>query len=119
MEQKEKDAMIDFMCETIRFVKSMQKSSLALFDETYKKRTDSALNRMKKKIQGIQEVLNVECIDFLGSPFSVEIPVEALNAEDFGENDVLVICETIEPTVKEKDSSNIIRNGKVLVKAIN
>lgn len=112
----EKDLIITFLCETIRYVNSINRYDEYLFlQPIYGKRVLSANNRIKKKIMQMTDYLNIEFIDFKGNTFSAELPVEALNLDDFSENSNLIIIETIEPTIKEKGNSHILRYGKVLV----
>ena len=115
MQVNEKEAMLNFLCETIRYINSVDKfiaSSIAISNN---KKYNSATTRISKKIDEVKKILNVELIDFRGAAYTAELPVEALNLEDFEENQELIIIETVEPTIKEKETSHIIRFGKVLL----
>jgi hypothetical protein len=117
LQANEKEMMISFLCETIRYINSVNKLISNSFAVINAKKYNSANNRIVKKITELQNALNVELIDFRGSSYTAELPVEVLNLEDFEENQELIITETLEPTIKEKDSSHILRFGKVIVAA--
>ena len=117
MEDSNREQMLSFLCETIRYINSVNKLISNSFAVINAKKYNSANNRIIKKITELQNTLNVELIDFRGSLYVAELPVEVLNLEDFEENQELIITETLEPTIKEKDSSHILRFGKVIVAA--
>ena len=110
-----KEMMITFLCETIRYINSVNKFIQTGIAVSNSKKFNSASLRMIKKIDELKNALNVEVLDLRGSIYSAELPVEILNLEDFEENQELIIAETVEPTIKEKDSSHILRFGKAIV----
>lgn len=118
MQDSDREQMLNFLCETIRYVNSVNKLISNSFAVLNAKKYNSAFNRINKKITELQNVLNVELIDFRGSVYTPELPIEALNLEDFEENKELIIIETVEPTIKEKETSHILRFGKVLLAEI-
>ncbi len=111
-----RELMIDFLSESIRYVKSVEKyNSCSMLQPMQAKRMVSATSRMIKKINKMAEDLGVEFIAYDGSVYSAELPVEALNLEDFDSNANLLVVGTVEPTIKEKGSSHILKYGKVMV----
>ena len=117
MEDSNREQMLNFLCETIRYVNSVNKIISNSFSVMNSKKFNSVTNRIIKKITEMQNILNVELIDFRGAVYTPELPIEALNLEDFEENQELIIVETVEPTIKEKETSHILRYGKVLLAA--
>ena len=45
------------------------------------------------------------------------LPVDPLNLEDFTPNDELYVGVMLEPIIKEKGTSKVLRNGKVFLVA--
>lgn len=107
--------MLNFLSETIRYINSVNKfitNNIAICNN---KKYSSATSRIVKKLDEVKKILNVELLVFSNSIYTPELPVEPLNLDDFEENQELIIVETVEPTIKEKDSSHILRFGKVIL----
>lgn len=109
---------LEILCEIIKF----QRSVLPLFSEismpspAKSRKVQIAFERLNKKVCTVlQDELNVELLDFTGSQYEEGLPIEPMNIEDFEGVDDLVIVNMIEPVVKEKGTSNILRNGKVIL----
>ncbi len=65
----------------------------------------------------IQETLTLQGIrihEFDGQPYSPSLPAEALNPEDFENEEGLVVAETVEPTILLE--GRILLRGKVVLK---
>jgi hypothetical protein len=65
----------------------------------------------------IQETLTLHGLrvhEFDGQPYSPSLPAEALNPEDFENEEGLVVAETVEPTVLLE--GRILMRGKVVLK---
>lgn len=52
-----------------------------------------------------------------GQPFDTGTAATPLNGEDFGPHDILIVAETIEPTVMS--DSGLVRMGSVMLKKAN
>lgn len=114
-ESIKREDCLNFLCETMRFVHSLEKAHLGIMGLTINKKFNSAENRIKKKIIDFQKIMDVKICEYTGSLYTPELPVEALNLDDFTEEQELFIVETIEPTIMELGNSHILRFGKVLV----
>ena len=117
MDDKNRSLLIDLICEVYRYSKSNDKLAIFVrqFQPNLYKKYESAALRLQKKLQVCLEAANVEILELSGE-YGPELPVEVLNMDDFEENDILVISEFVEPVIKEKGSSQIIKYGKVLLK---
>lgn len=111
---------LNFLCETIRFVHSIRKYEnweLMEAGEISKfKKMSGAFNRIEKKVEAFQDFLGVEILDFTGRKYEVELPIEALNVDDFDNTENLIIADMVEPAIKKKESSEIVRYGKAILK---
>ncbi len=110
---------LELLCEAIRFQKSVIASfqGAGITSPAKLRKVQMAFDRFNKKvITSLQDELNVEMIEFAyGTVYEEGLPVEAINIEDFSDGDKLVIVNTIEPVIKEKGTSNVIKNAKVML----
>ena len=111
---------LDFLCETVRFMNSIRKYEnweLMQAGEISKfKKMTGAFNRIEKKVEAFQNFLGVEMLDFTGRKYEIELPIESLNVDDFDSTENLIIADMVEPVIKKKGSSEIIRYGKAILK---
>lgn len=107
---------VDFLCEVVRFEKSIRKQLKGQqLEITKKKKIQMAYGHMDKMIQRYCDFLHVEVPEYEGLEFEIGLPVDPLNLEDFEEADTLYIETMLEPVIKEKGTSRIIRNGKAIL----
>lgn len=67
-----------------------------------------------QRLDQVLEALNVRLVCFDGEPFSPELPVSAINAEDLKGAGESIVERTIEPTLLHEGS--VLHTGKVLLK---
>ena len=112
---------VDFLCEVVRFEKSIRKQLKGQqLEITKKKKIQMAYGHMDKMIQRYCDFLHVEVPEYEGLEFEIGLPVDELihddmEIEDFEEEDTLYIETMLEPVIKEKGTSRIIRNGKAIL----
>ena len=61
------------------------------------------------------EKLGLEVLDFSGEKFDTGLPVYPINLNDFEADTDLIIEMMLEPTIKRKDSPEILKKGSVVV----
>ncbi len=108
---------LDFLCEVVRFEKSIAKQcgrSAALSPMQIKK-MDMAYSRLHKKIEQYCDFLQIEMPSYEGMDYEIGLPIDPLNLEDFEEGEKVFIETMLEPVIKVKGSSEIIRNGKAIL----
>ena len=110
---------LEFLCETVRFINSIKKYEnwelMQAAEVSKYKKMNGAFRRIEKKIEAFQENLGVEFLDFSGKRYEIELPIETLNVDDFESMDNLIIADMVEPVIKKKNSSEIVRFGKVIL----
>ncbi len=108
---------LDFLCEVVRFEKSIDKQwkRLAVMNPVQPKKIDMAYVRLHKMMQRYCDFLGIEMPSYEGMEYEIGLPVDPLNLEDFEKGDRLFIETVLEPVIKKKESSEIIRNGKVIL----
>lgn len=52
-------------------------------------------------------------LDLVGQPYSVGLPVQAMNLEDFDEDEPLIVTQTIEPVIM--GDGRVIKTGMVML----
>ncbi len=108
---------LDFLCEVIRFEKSIAKQCSKAIGMTpmQRKKMDMAYSRLEKKVQAHCGFLGVEILSYEGMDYDLGLPVDPLNLEDFEEGQELFIETMLEPVIKKQGTSEVIRNGKAIL----
>ena len=63
--------------------------------------------------------LGMQILNFTGSKYDTGLPITPINLEDFNDGDDLIIEVMLEPTIKFKDTADIIKKGVVVLGRIN
>lgn len=79
------------------------------------KRGFNQIRRFDKHSTAALEKLGVEVLDFTGEKFDTGLPVYPINLDDFQPDTKLVVEMMLEPTIKKKDSAEILKKGAVVV----
>ncbi len=109
---------IDFLCEVIRFEKSISKQLEGQKLELAKvKKIQMAYGHLNKVLLRYCDALHIEMPNYEGMEYEIGLPIDPLNLDDFESTDVLYIETMLEPVIKEKGTSQIIRNGKAILAA--
>lgn len=77
------------------------------------RREEAALRYGLHRLHAAMERLGLHLSFFDGQPWTPEIPVEPVNADDFSDETGLVVAETLEPTILYH--GRILRRGKVVL----
>ena len=119
MEMIMENVSVELLCEIIHFEKSLKKQfnqPTVILAEKQKKKIELAYNRMDRVIQKCCDELQIEIQNLEGMEYEIGLPVDPLNLEDFKEEAKNLYIDTmIEPVIKQKGSSTIIRNGKAIL----
>lgn len=67
-----------------------------------------------RRIGQALKALGLQMREFDGQPWSVSLPAEPVNPEDFGAEDELEVAETLEPTILR--DGRIVSRGKVVLR---
>ena len=94
------------------FVKSLVPR---IADERFVKRLTNQIARVDKMFAEGLNTAGLEWIDVTGNEYDPGLPIEPINMEEFTENDELIIEVMLEPVVKIKDSTEIIKKGIVVL----
>ena len=86
-----------------------------MIDGQVKKRGNSQLHRFDRRGKEALDRLGLELLDFTGESFDTGLPVYPINLNDFEGDIPLIIEMTLEPTIKVKDSADILHKGTVVV----
>lgn len=79
-------------------------------------KTTAQLRFSSSKLDFLLKERGLNLVTFDGKKFEPNIPATALNAEDFSDDEILIIESTVEPAVVE--NMNVLLMGKVVLKKI-
>jgi hypothetical protein len=77
------------------------------------KRVEAQYRYASNRLKQLTEEVGLRLAEYEGAEFSPNLPVCVINADDFNENDGLMIAQTLEPTVLH--NGMVIIMGKVLL----
>lgn len=108
-------AIAEIALESWRYSLALEKAlkKMDVMDaERFSHQYDYFTNRVNQAIA----MADLRVLDLSGQPYIAGLPVQALNMEDFDEDEVLVITQTIEPVIMM--NGRVQRIGKVMVDRI-
>ncbi len=110
-----RDAIISLAVESWRFGR--------VFDRLMQKLDAGEQNRYKnqyhwflKKVEEALEQAELRIVNIEGHPFDPGLAATALNLEDFGADDVLIVDQMLEPIIMGKDE--LVRTGTVILRKV-
>lgn len=103
----------EVLIEDFRFTRSFRSAVDKLFAEE-KKKYESAYNFHRIKMEEFAKIFNLRMIFFDGKEYDDGMPVTPLNIGEFGKDDILIVQQTIEPTILTLDGS-IVKVGTVIL----
>lgn len=110
-----RDAIISLAVESWRFGR--------VFDRLMQKLDAGEQNRYRnqyhwflKKVEEALEQAELRIVNIEGHPFDTGLAATALNLEDFGADDVLIVDQMLEPIIMGKDE--LVRTGTVILRKV-
>lgn len=103
----------DMITEEYRFCKSYNSLVNKLFQEERQKYV-SIMNYHFGKMMDFSERANMKIVSFEGKLYDEGLPVVGLNISDFDKDDLLIVEQTIEPTIIDNTSGQVIKNGSAI-----
>ncbi len=110
-----RDAIISLAVESWRFGR--------VFDRLMQKLDAGEQNRYRnqyhwflKKVEEALEQAELRIVNIEGHPFDPGLAATALNLEDFGADDVLIVDQMLEPIIMGKDE--LVRTGTVILRKV-
>lgn len=84
-------------------------------DPRWQKKWQNQVIRYNKHTKAAAEKLGIELVDFTGELFTDGLPVYPINLSDFSPEEELIVEMMMEPTIKVKDSTEIVHKGPVVL----
>jgi hypothetical protein len=110
-----RNAIISLAVESWRFGR--------VFDRLMQKLDAGEQNRYRnqyhwflKKVEEALEQAELRIVNIEGHPFDPGLAATALNLEDFGADDVLIVDQMLEPIIMGKDE--LVRTGTVILRKV-
>lgn len=88
----------NFLVEDFKFQRYFLSAINKLPDEL-KRKYESVYNFHKNKMDTLAETIQLKVKVFDGCDYNEGLPVTPLNADEFSVDDVLIVSQTIEPTI--------------------
>ena len=103
----------EILVEDFRFSRSYLSVVDKLFMEE-KKKYESTYNFHRTKIAELANNFHLRMVFFDGKEYNEGLPVTSLNIDEFGEEERLIVQQTIEPTILTADGQ-IVKIGTVIL----
>ena len=110
------DSLLELALESWRFQRLFTRA-LTKMDVVDVGRFTSQHRFFIRKIESCLADAGMRLVSLDGQPFDTGTAATPLNGEDFGPHDILIVAETIEPTVMS--DSGLVRMGSVMLKKAN
>lgn len=107
--------MADYVLESWRLRQYTANLLSMVVNSQQRKRGMNQISRFDKRGTVALEKLGMEVLDFSGEKFDTGLPVYPINLNDFEADTDLIIEMMLEPTIKRKDSPEILKKGSVVV----
>lgn len=82
-------------------------------NEKLNKKIRNHSERLDKYVKKYIDALQLEIVDFTNQEYQAELPIEPMNLDQFKGDKALVVEGMVEPTIKVKNSTEILQKGKV------
>lgn len=112
---KVEDALLELAIESWRFQRLFGRA-LAKLDPIEAARFINQHRFFLSKVESCLETSGMRFVNLEGQPYDTGTAATALNIDEFGPDDTLVVAETIDPIVMS--SSGLLRMGRVTVKKV-
>ena len=114
MDEKNLNAVAELLAEGWR-LNHFTKNLTRFADEKLKRKIDNQVARFDKKFVRAAAELGLEVVDFTGLDFETGLPIEPINLADFAADENLFVEAMLEPTIKRKDSAEIVKLGTAVL----
>lgn len=108
-------ALVQMASESWRFLRTIERMVQGL-DGNQQRRIASHISYFQRKLADSLETAQLKLVVFDGSEFGPSIAATAINASEFGPNDVLVVDCTLEPAILGPDG--LLRTGTVTLRKL-
>lgn len=108
-------ALLDLAVESWRFSRLFARV-LNKVDAAEVGRYANQLRYFQKKVQENLEANDLRTVDLEGQAFDVGMPAMAINMDDFGPDDTLIVDQMVEPIIMGPDG--LKRQGKVTLRKL-
>lgn len=112
---KVEEALLELALESWRFQRLFGRA-LSKLDPMEATRFTNQHRFFLSKVESCLESSGMRFVNLDGQPYDTGAAATAINIDEFGPDDVLVVAETIDPIVMS--SSGLLRMGRVTVKKV-
>ena len=112
-EQETLKALLRLSVESWRLLRTVERFQSQL-DADQQRRIGGRITYFDRLLHDELEHLGLSLVDFRGQPFGPQVAASALNADEFGPTDSLVVDQTVEPAVVGPDG--LLQMGTVTLR---
>ena len=109
------NAVADLLTEGWRLNQFTKNLTHFAVDEKLKRKIENQVARFNKKFVRVAAELGLEVVDFTGEEFETGLPITPINLADFAADEILFVEAMLEPTIKRKDSAEIVKIGTAVL----
>ncbi len=109
------EILLKIIIESWRFMKTTE-SLIKRLPAVDQKRYIGRCQWYSKMLVENTALLGAKILEFDGQEFDNGMPVTALNLEEFGPDDTLVIEQTLEPTILDVTNNQLLKIGTVMLR---
>lgn len=106
------DALIEIVAESWRFERTLEKM-LERMDPMEAERFARQYSYFSTRVTRAAVFAGLSCIDLTGQPYDVGMAVQAMNLDEFDEDDHLIIVRMIEPVIL--CGGHVVKTGMVML----
>lgn len=111
------NAVMSIAVETWRFKGTLDRLFQKELDAGRGKRYESQFRYFWRKVEEALDRAGLKIVDHQGQPYDIGMAVKAVNIEEFGDGDTLVVDRMLEPIILNKDGQ-IQKTGAVTLRKI-
>ena len=105
-------SIAEIAAESWRYEQALSKA-IRRMDPMDAERFYSQYSYFARQVKQAVDEAGLRVVDYAGQPYDVGLPVQAMNLEDFDEDEALIIAQTVEPVIMSE--GRVIKTGMVML----
>ena len=105
-------AVAEIAAESRRFERALNKA-LGRMDAMDAERFSRQYDYFATRVDRAMAAAGLRVVDLIGQPYSVGLPLQAMNLEEFDEDEPLIVSQMIEPVIML--DGRVLRTGKAML----
>lgn len=111
------EAVMSIAVESWRLKGTLDRLFQKELDAGRGKRYENQFRYFWRKVEKALDLAGLKIVDHQGQPYDIGMAVKAVNIEEFGDNDALIVDRMLEPIILNKDGQ-VQKTGAVTLRKI-